>query len=114
MHMRDEASSFFNSNNIVEMQTQDQEPLLSNGWVERLSAIPPLQRLAGMVISLERGNQMRQPLRTALGDLQIKRTAISNFIQFASPRKAFLAGHLDTLHKSIAKVGYFTDIRWSN
>ena len=24
------------------------------------------------------------------------------------------AGHLDTLHTSIAKVGYFTDIRWSN
>ena len=24
------------------------------------------------------------------------------------------AGHLDTLHTSIAKIGYFTDIRWSN
>ena len=24
------------------------------------------------------------------------------------------AGHLDTLHTSIAKVGYFADIRWSN
>ena len=33
--------SFFNSNNIVKMQTQDQDPLLSNGWVERLCAIPP-------------------------------------------------------------------------
>ena len=39
MHMRDEASSFFNSNVIVEMQTQDQDPLLSKGEVERLSAI---------------------------------------------------------------------------
>ena len=89
MHMRDEASSFFNSNNIVEMQTQDQDPLLSNGGVERLSAIPPpLQRPAGAMILLERGNQMRQPLRTAFWDHQIKRTAISNSIQFASPRKA--------------------------
>jgi hypothetical protein len=41
MHMRDEASSFFNLNDIVEMQTQDQDPLLSNSGVERLSAISP-------------------------------------------------------------------------
>ena len=41
MHMRDEASSFFNSNKIVEMQTQDQDPLLTNYGVEGLSVISP-------------------------------------------------------------------------
>ena len=39
MLMRNEASYFFNSNDIVEIQTQDQNPLLSKGEVKRLSAI---------------------------------------------------------------------------
>ena len=64
MHIRDEASSFFNSNYIVKMQTRDQDPLLSKGEGERLSAISLPGRIDK---SLERGPQIRQSSRTAYG-----------------------------------------------